>query len=78
MTTLEIREQIEDYIDQIPPYHLGSVLDFVAYLADRKSEDATEELLKIPRFMESLEKAEAEISTGSYTNWRDTPFPVKD
>jgi len=43
MTVAEIREQIEDYIDQIPPDHLGSVLDFVAFLADRNSEHATEE-----------------------------------
>ncbi len=43
MTVAEIRVQIEEYIDQIPPEHLGSVLDFVAFLADRESEDATEE-----------------------------------
>lgn len=43
MTVAEIRAQIEEYIDQILPEHLESVLDFVAFLADRESEDATEE-----------------------------------
>ena len=70
MTTIKIREQIEEYIDQIPPEHLGSVLDFVAYLADRESEDATEELLKIPGFIEAFERGKRDIADGNFVNWR--------
>jgi hypothetical protein len=76
MTTIKIREQIEEYIDQIPPEHLGSVLDFVAYLADRESEDATEELLKIPGFIEAFERGKRDIADGNFVNWRSIRHDV--
>lgn len=57
MTISEIRHQIAESI--------------ISYLADRESYDATEELLNIPRFLESFEKAKAEIGTQRYQNWRD-------
>ncbi len=71
MTTVEIRHQIDEYIDCLSPERLKVAVDFLAYLAERESQEATEELLKIPKLMDNLEKAEAEISTGSYRNWRD-------
>ena len=54
-----------------PPEQLRVAVDFLAYLVERESQDATDELLRIPKFMDSLEKAEAKVSTGSYRNWRD-------
>lgn len=71
MTTVELRHQIVEYIDCLSPERLRVAVDFLAYLAERESQEATEELLKIPRFMESLEKAESKINSGSYRNWRD-------
>jgi hypothetical protein len=71
MTTIEIRHQIKEYIDRLSPERLKVVVDFLAYLVERESQEATEELLKIPGLINTLEKAEAEIPTGRYQNWRN-------
>jgi hypothetical protein len=71
MTTLEVRHQIDEYIDCLSPEKLRVAVDFLAYLAERESQEATDELLRIPKFMNSLEKVEAKVSTGIYRNWRD-------
>ena len=71
MTTVEIHHQIKEYIDCLSPERLKVAIDFLAYLIERESQEATEELLKIPRLIDYLEKAEAEIPTGSYQNWRN-------
>lgn len=71
MTTAEIRHQIKEYIDCLSPERLKVAIDFLAYLVERESQEATEELLQIPGLINSLEKAEAEIPTGSYQNWRN-------
>jgi hypothetical protein len=71
MTTLEVRHKIDEYIDCLSPEKLRVAVDFLAYLAERESQEATDELLWIPKFMNSLEKAEAKVSTDSYRNWRD-------
>lgn len=41
--------------------------DFLAYLEERESGEATDELLNIPGFKESLEQAEQEIAAGQLT-----------
>lgn len=56
MTTPEIREQIQQYVDQLSPRRLRVAADFLAYLAERESQEATEELIKIPGFVEAFEK----------------------
>ncbi|PZO41726.1 MAG: hypothetical protein DCF19_09215 [Pseudanabaena frigida] len=71
MTTAELRHQIDEYSDCLSPERLRVAVDFLAYLAERESKEATEELLRIPKFMDSLEKAEAKVSTGVYHNWRE-------
>jgi hypothetical protein len=71
MTTTEIRYQINNQIVSLSAEHLQTVADFVAYLADRESQEATDELLNIPGFVESWQIAEAEIATGRYQNWRN-------
>lgn len=71
MTTLEIHHLIKEYIDRLSPERLKVAIDFLAYLVERESQEATDELLKIPGLVNSLEKAEAEIPTGSYQNWRN-------
>ncbi len=71
MTTAEIREQIQQYVDQLSPERLRVAADFLAYLAERESEEATEELLKIPGFVEAFEKAKQDIAAGKLTDWRE-------
>lgn len=40
MTTLEIRHQIEEYIDCLSPQGLKVTVDFLAYLAERESQQS--------------------------------------
>jgi len=67
MTTTEIREQIQQYVDQLSPERLRVAVDFLAYLAERESQEATEELLKIPGFVEAFEKAKQDVAAGRLT-----------
>jgi hypothetical protein len=64
MDTAEIRQQIEEYIDQLSPERLLVAVDFLAYLADREDNDATEELLKINGFPEDFAKAKENVKEG--------------
>jgi hypothetical protein len=68
--TTEIRHQIAESIDRLSPERLRVAADFLAYLADRESHEATEELLNISGFMESFEEGRQDIAKGNLTNWR--------
>ncbi|MEA5619764.1 hypothetical protein VB711_18230 [Cronbergia sp. UHCC 0137] len=64
MNTLEIREQIQKYVDQLSPERLLVAADFLAYLADKEDNDATQELLKIKGFKEAFLKAKKNVEEG--------------
>ena len=64
MNTVEIRQQIQEYVDKLSPERLLVAVDFLAYLADRQDNDATEELLKIQGFKEDFAKAKANVKEG--------------
>ncbi|MFM7424130.1 MAG: hypothetical protein ACKO7W_03880 [Elainella sp.] len=66
----EIRRQIDQYLDQLSSERLNLVVDFLAYLADRESEAATQELLNIPGFIESFEQGKQQLAEGRMKNWR--------
>ncbi len=67
MSTLELRDQVKEYIDQLSPERLRVAADFLAYLAERESNEATQELLNIPGFLEAFEKAKKNIAAGNVT-----------
>ncbi|MEH1902425.1 MAG: hypothetical protein V7L04_13650 [Nostoc sp.] len=56
MKNTEVRQQINQYLDGLSSERLELVAQFLAYLADKESEDATQELLDIPGFIESFER----------------------
>jgi hypothetical protein len=64
MNTLEIRQQIQEYVDQLSPEKLLVAVDFLAYLADREDNYATEELLKIHDFKADFAKAKKNVEEG--------------
>ncbi|MGB5959228.1 MAG: hypothetical protein WBG73_01110 [Coleofasciculaceae cyanobacterium] len=70
MNNTEIRQQINQHLEQLSPDRLQLVADFLAYLADKESEEATQELLDIPGFLESFEKGKKDIAEGRVANWR--------
>lgn len=64
MNTVEIRQQIKEYIDKLSPERLLVAADFLAYLTERDDNDATEELLKIEGFKEALAQAKKNVEEG--------------
>jgi hypothetical protein len=64
MNTLEMREQVKRYIDQLSPEKLLVAADFLAYLADREDNEATQELLNIPGFREAFTQAQKSVEQG--------------
>jgi uncharacterized protein YfeS len=73
---IQIQDKINQHLKQLSLERLQVVADFVAYLADKESEEATQELEKIPGFVESFEKGKKDIFEGRITplklvNWRE-------
>ena len=64
MSTVEIRQQIKKYVDELSPERLLVAADFLAYLAEQDDNEATEELLKIKGFKEALAKAKKSVKEG--------------
>ncbi len=64
MNTGEIRQQIQEYIEQLSPERLLVAADFLAYLASIENDEATEELLKINGFQEAFIKAKKNVAEG--------------
>jgi hypothetical protein len=65
--SIELQEHIDRYLKQLSLERLQVVADFVAYLADKESEEATQELEEISGFLESFEKGKQDISEGRVT-----------
>lgn len=63
MNTLELREQIQKYVEQLSPEKLLVAVDFLAYLATRE-DDATQELLEIVGFKENFDHARDNVKQG--------------
>ncbi|VXD23062.1 conserved hypothetical protein [Planktothrix serta PCC 8927] len=61
MNISEIRNQVKHYVDQLSPEKLIIAVDFLSYLAERDSQEATEELLKIAGFKEAFEKGKEDV-----------------
>nr|WP_322714943.1 hypothetical protein [Nostoc sp. ChiSLP03a]MDZ8216228.1 hypothetical protein [Nostoc sp. ChiSLP03a] len=70
MNDTEVRQQINQYLDVLSSERLQLVANFLAYLADKETEDATQELLDIPGFIESFERGKKDIAEGRVKNWR--------
>ena len=70
MNTSEVRHQINQYLDQLSSERLHLAAEFLAYLADKESEEATQELLDITGFIESFERGKQDIAEGRLVKWR--------
>jgi len=57
-------QHIENILRRLSPERLRVAADFLAYLEERESNEATEELLSIPNFREDYKEAMQEIERG--------------
>jgi hypothetical protein len=71
MTTTELRQLAKETLENLPPSQLKVAAEFLRYLDERASDEATEELPKIPGLLEDLREAEQDISEGRTVNWRE-------
>ena len=71
MNNSEIRHQINQYLERLPSVRLHLAADFLAYLADKESEEASQELLDVPGFIESFERGKKEVAEDRVVNWRN-------
>ena len=67
MTTTELRQLAKEALENLPPEQLKVAAEFLRYLDERASDEATEELLKIPGLLEDLAEAERDIAEGRTT-----------
>jgi hypothetical protein len=67
MTTAELRQAAKLTLDTLPPDQLKVAAEFLRYLDERASNEATEELLKIPGLLEDLAEADSDIAEGRTT-----------
>lgn len=71
MGKTEVRRRAKRRIDSLPDERIDVADDFLAYLQERESNEATEELLRIPGFAEEFAEAQKDVEAGRLT-------PVKD
>jgi hypothetical protein len=64
MSPTEVLRRAKRRLDVLSPERLRVADDFLAYLEERESAEATVELLALPGFRHALEVAEAEIASG--------------
>ena len=57
-------QKIEAILQRLSPERLRVAADFLDYLDERESNDATEELLSIPNFLEDYQEAMQDIENG--------------
>ena len=69
-TAIEIRTDIDHYLNQLSLERLKVVANFLAYLVNQDEEEATQELLNIPGFIESFERGKQDIAEGRLVDWR--------
>ena len=64
MTRTELRRRAKRRLDTLSEERLRVAEDFLAYLEERDSSEATEELLRIPGLLDRLREAEKQIARG--------------
>jgi hypothetical protein len=69
MTIQEIRNEIKKYADQLSAKNVNVAYEFMAYLAEKESEEATQELLEIPGILEEIEQGKKDIEEGNLIDW---------
>jgi len=66
-----LRKQAQEIIQQLPLEKLKMALDYLSYLYDKESWEATQELACDPEIVESLKRAEEDVKAGRVKPWRE-------
>ena len=71
MQVTELREKVIEQIEQLSPNKLRVIADFLDYISDKESEEATAELMKIPGIDTAMQMAKEDIEAGRLFDWQD-------
>jgi hypothetical protein len=63
-------QHIENILRSLSPERLRVAADFLAYLEERESNEATEELLSIPNFKEDFQEAVQDFERGDVVSFK--------
>jgi hypothetical protein len=66
----ELRREAKKRLNALSPERLKVATDFLAYLEERESNEATEELLRIPGLLAAFKKAGKHMPAGKLADWR--------
>ena len=66
-TAAKLRRRAKQRLDRLSPTRLQVADDFLAYLEERERDAATEELLRIPGFVDALAEARRDMASGNVT-----------
>jgi len=64
-------QELECRLRRLSPERLRVVNDFLAYLEERESSEATQELLKVPGFEEAFQRALKQAEQGQVVRFED-------
>jgi hypothetical protein len=70
MSPAEILQQAKKRLESLSEDRLRAADDFLAYLEERESNEATQELLQISGFLEAYRRAEDDVRAGRLTPWK--------
>lgn len=70
MSTTELRLQAKAIIDDLDAGQLRAASEFLAFVKNRESNDATRELLAIPGFEASFKRGMKDVKARRTKSWR--------
>ena len=70
MSTVQLRQQAKDLIDDLSTRQLRVASEFLAFVKSRELDSATLELLSIPGFEASFARGMKDVKAGRTKSWR--------
>lgn len=67
-----MQQKIQQYLQTLSLENLKIILEFAAYLSDKESEQATQEIRGIPNVIEKLKEAEMDLQSGCLIDWKNS------
>ncbi|WP_232306215.1 hypothetical protein, partial [Microcystis sp. T1-4] len=67
-----MQQKIQQYLQTLSLENLKTILEFAAYLSDKESEQATQEIREIPKIIEKLKAAEMDLQSGHLIDWKNS------
>lgn len=71
MSNRELRRQAQERMRALSQQRLQVAVDFLAYLQERETNEATEELLRIPGFLKAFQKTKKQTKAHDWRKVRE-------